>query len=890
MALKNLKNYESSTARNVGITTTDQVQLVTRAADPTDSTLANGRFIYKTGVGFRGYAEGAWFTVPTSTTGGSAGSWETLYTSDKTLTIDSTTLTFAGTHATNAVLTITGAGTGAALQITNSSTGADVSGTSAAWSVSAAGAAVFTAVTGCNTLTAAGNLAINATGAGTISLGATSTGAITLTRAVTATTSITITGSADTTVLTVSAGDVSVAAGLLTLDDDDTATGNLSIPSSTATSGDVISVVANALTSGAGLKISSTNGASFSSNGGYIHISDGSNPVFTMGRYGATVIVGNAATNVFTITAGNEVITAGNLTLTSGNLVMTSGSFTYTAGDMTMSDGQLAITDADDNNTLAVVNNAGIGTNAAVVSFASTGTYVGTTTKSFLTITPSGLTTGTAVYIPVALITTGKAIDIAAVATQTTGILLNVQDTGANCAITSGKAASFDLTATAITGTVNKTESGVSITSSRTTTTGTVSDNWDLLSVVRTDIGNLSGAGAMTAAGAVLYVENAVTNTAGTVTDTAKGIEVVMDSLGTGAGVNITHAATGGVALNIVGAATSVSDVLITGSGVKATGKGTLEVTNSGATAAGGAVLKVGYSGTPAAATSYLANFDYTGGTNSTSIAVIIQSEGTGTPLLVTTSGAAADGVLQLVSTETGTTGVVLKTVHTSTGSAAANDIVCSFQMWGLDNGDAVEEYGRIEAKALTVTGGAEASAMQFYVTVNGTSETSLVLKTDYAIVGAGTANAYVTSSGAYDLILNTNEGTTSGTITIADAANGDITIAPNGTGQSIFYAPTWVVTNKAAAATLTVAEGGVITCDTTSGAFSLVLPAATGSTGLWYTFKKTDSNANAVTIDGNASETIDGALTHTTMDAQYDTITIVCNGTAWFIVSQKIA
>tara|TARA_R100000664_G_scaffold24940_1_gene34844 strand:- start:3804 stop:5036 length:1233 start_codon:yes stop_codon:yes gene_type:complete len=48
---------------------------------------------------------------------------------------------------------------------------------------------------------------------------------------------------------------------------------------------------------------------------------------------------------------------------------------------------------------------------------------------------------------------------------------------------------------------------------------------------------------------------------------------------------------------------------------------------------------------------------------------------------------------------------------------------------------------------------------------------------------GAGTLT--VTTGGASDLILNTNSGTNSGTITITDAADGDITIAPNGTGQA---------------------------------------------------------------------------------------------------------
>jgi hypothetical protein len=46
---------------------------------------------------------------------------------------------------------------------------------------------------------------------------------------------------------------------------------------------------------------------------------------------------------------------------------------------------------------------------------------------------------------------------------------------------------------------------------------------------------------------------------------------------------------------------------------------------------------------------------------------------------------------------------------------------------------------------------------------------------------GAGTLT--VTTGGTTDLILNTNSGTNSGTVTITDAANGAITLAPNGTG-----------------------------------------------------------------------------------------------------------
>ena len=50
-------------------------------------------------------------------------------------------------------------------------------------------------------------------------------------------------------------------------------------------------------------------------------------------------------------------------------------------------------------------------------------------------------------------------------------------------------------------------------------------------------------------------------------------------------------------------------------------------------------------------------------------------------------------------------------------------------------------------------------------------------------VVGTGSAAATITSSGAYDLVLDTNSGTNSGNITITDGSNGNITATPNGTG-----------------------------------------------------------------------------------------------------------
>jgi hypothetical protein len=84
--------------------------------------------------------------------------------------------------------------------------------------------------------------------------------------------------------------------------------------------------------------------------------------------------------------------------------------------------------------------------------------------------------------------------------------------------------------------------------------------------------------------------------------------------------------------------------------------------------------------------------------------------------------------------------------------------------------------------------------------------------------------------------------------------------------------------------ATYTAANEEVILCDATGGAFTINLPAAASSAERVYCIKKTDSSANAVTVDGNASETIDGALTQS-IAVQYSSITIVCDGTSWFIL-----
>jgi hypothetical protein len=79
-------------------------------------------------------------------------------------------------------------------------------------------------------------------------------------------------------------------------------------------------------------------------------------------------------------------------------------------------------------------------------------------------------------------------------------------------------------------------------------------------------------------------------------------------------------------------------------------------------------------------------------------------------------------------------------------------------------------------------------------------------------------------------------------------------------------------------------AEDFTILCDATSGAFDVDLPAAASHTGRVYMIKKVDASANAVSIDPNAAELIDGSATSYTLSVQWAAVTIVSDGTSWFI------
>jgi hypothetical protein len=153
--------------------------------------------------------------------------------------------------------------------------------------------------------------------------------------------------------------------------------------------------------------------------------------------------------------------------------------------------------------------------------------------------------------------------------------------------------------------------------------------------------------------------------------------------------------------------------------------------------------------------------------------------------------------------------------------------------------------------------------------------------------------NAYIsisptvnqTSTAGYTALLvnPTETGTGSGSKKLLDLQIGGSSKASvDNQGQATFTGLKLAITSKSADYTATSADY-FIKVDASGANRTITLPAAASSTGQVFVIKKIDASANTVTVDANASETIDGATT-AVISAQWASLTIQCDGTGWFI------
>jgi hypothetical protein len=135
---------------------------------------------------------------------------------------------------------------------------------------------------------------------------------------------------------------------------------------------------------------------------------------------------------------------------------------------------------------------------------------------------------------------------------------------------------------------------------------------------------------------------------------------------------------------------------------------------------------------------------------------------------------------------------------------------------------------------------------------------------------------------GTRDMYISTN--TTSRQIYIVPGGGATVEFDNNQTthSRSIGYPIVETAVND----TLTTTDYTELV-DCSSGARTITLPTAASASGRVYVIKKIDATGNAVTIDGDGSETIDGATTQT-LSSQYDAMMIQSDGTEWWILSSS--
>ena len=174
-------------------------------------------------------------------------------------------------------------------------------------------------------------------------------------------------------------------------------------------------------------------------------------------------------------------------------------------------------------------------------------------------------------------------------------------------------------------------------------------------------------------------------------------------------------------------------------------------------------------------------------------------------------------------------------------------------------------------------------------------------------VTGFTPASGSLTLAGADALTLTTT-GETNATLplgtntlysTLADSISSANLLSSmsdeTGTGALVFgTSPTITtpvinhnVTAKTTTATLNIAESGLITVTAASG-YTILLPTAVGNSGIVFTIKKTDDNANLITIDADGTETIDGALTYTDLNYQYAYVTIISDNSNWLVIGES--
>ena len=189
-------------------------------------------------------------------------------------------------------------------------------------------------------------------------------------------------------------------------------------------------------------------------------------------------------------------------------------------------------------------------------------------------------------------------------------------------------------------------------------------------------------------------------------------------------------------------------------------------------------IIKNGSSG------AYTVQFKYVSGSGSS---VTWAAADKGTKIIYATANDGTDpdivdlGMVTLTGTETLTNKTLTSpAIGTSILDTGGNELMKITVTGSAENEFTMAAGGSGAGPTLSSTGSSD-SNIDINIIPAGTGNVNL--GADAVQVGDLNANATLTTQGTGDLILNTNNGTNAGTITMEDGVDGNINIAPNGNG-----------------------------------------------------------------------------------------------------------
>ena len=171
----------------------------------------------------------------------------------------------------------------------------------------------------------------------------------------------------------------------------------------------------------------------------------------------------------------------------------------------------------------------------------------------------------------------------------------------------------------------------------------------------------------------------------------------------------------------------------------------------------------------------------------------------------------------------------------------------------------------------------------------NGTGDVNL--GADTVQIGDNNANATLTTQGTGDLILNTNNGTNAGNITLEDGANGHIQITTNGTGYVKFndlaYIPQQALTSSSNAVAWDVqAKPNAYHLTTENTTFSAPTNAVEGS---FICLEINYDGAHTIAFNTVFEFAGSTAPTFTSTDGKTDILVFRYNGSVWQEVGRTL-